>query len=202
LLSRGSAKYLGLLFIIIIVTMLYTQKTVFLSLIFLLLWISNIQAQNRTIEKTGDIFLITVPAAAFSTTLILKDGKGSWQFTKAFLTNAAVTYGLKLALNKPRPYHNGDNAFPSGHTSVTFQGASFIHRRYGFKYSIPLYLAAGYTAFSRINAQKHDGWDILAGAVVGIGSTYLFTLPYQQEYMELTMSSGNGEYLLGFIYKM
>jgi len=159
-------------------------------------------AQNKSIEKAGDIFLIAVPAAAFGTTLVLKDKKGSWQFTKAFLTNAAVTYGLKVALNKPRPHNNGDNAFPSGHTSTTFQGASFIHRRYGFKYSVPAYLAAGFTAFSRIDAERHDGWDILAGAVVGIGSTYIFTTPYQQEHMELTMSSGNGEYLLGFVYKI
>ena len=174
-------------------------------ILFLIITIFTFQfssAQNKTIQTAGDVLLFAVPAAAFTTTLILKDKKGSWQFTKAFLTNAAVTYGLKVALNKPRPHNNGDNAFPSGHTSVTFQGASFIHRRYGFKYSIPLYLAAGFTAFSRLDAQKHDGWDILAGAVVGIGSTYLFTTPYQQEHMELTMSSGNGNYLLGFIYKM
>lgn len=177
------------------------NKSVWLSILLLLFCFSNLNSQNKTIETAGDVLLFAVPAAAFTTTLILKDKKGSWQFTKAFLTNAAVTYGLKVALNKPRPFNNGDNAFPSGHTSTTFQGASFIHRRYGFKYSVPAYLAAGFTAFSRIDAQKHDGWDILAGAVVGIGSTYLFTTPYQQEHMELTMNSTNGNYLLGFIYK-
>ncbi len=181
--------------------MLKSNNAVYLCLIFLLLWFSNINAQNKSIESAGDVFLFAVPAVALGTTLVLKDKKGSWQFTKALLTNTAVTYGLKMALNKPRPNNNGDNAFPSGHTSTTFQGASFIHRRYGFKYSIPIYLAAGFTAFSRINAQKHDGWDILSGAAVGIGSTYLFTTPYQQEHMELTMSSGNGEYLVGFKYK-
>ncbi|TVZ27692.1 PAP2 superfamily protein [Gillisia sp. Hel_I_86] len=177
----------------------YTNVVLFLMFIFLL--IPNTYAQNKTIETSGDIFLFALPAAAFGTTLILKDKEGSWQFTKAFLVNEAVTFGLKIALNKPRPYNNGDNAFPSGHTSTTFQSASFIHRRYGFKYSIPVYIAAGFTAFSRINAQKHDGWDILAGAVVGIGSTYLFTTPYQQEHLELTMNSTNGNYLLGFVYK-
>lgn len=189
------------LFLFIIVTMIKPNKTIYLSLIFLLLWFSNINAQSESIETAGDVFLFAVPAVAFGTTLILKDKKGSWQFTKGFLANAVITYGLKVALNKPRPQNNGDNAFPSGHTSTTFQGASFIHRRFGFKYSIPAYLAAGFTAFSRIDAQKHDGWDILAGAAVGIGSTYLFTTPYQQEHMELTMNSTNGNYLLGFKYK-
>ena len=179
-----------------------TLKKWILFLVFTIFSFQNSSSQNKSIQNVGDFFLYTIPAATFGTTLIRKDKKGSWQFTKAFLTNVAVTYALKEALNKPRPNNDGDNAFPSGHTSVTFQGASFIHRRYGFKYSIPVYLAAGFTAFSRINAQRHDGWDILAGAVVGIGSTYLFTTPYQKEHMELTMSSGNGEYLLGFIYKI
>ncbi|WP_034886180.1 phosphatase PAP2 family protein [Gillisia sp. JM1] len=181
--------------------MLKSYRNVVLIFAFICLIFPSTFAQNETIETAGDVLLFAVPAAAFTSTLVLKDKKGSWQFTKAFLVNQTATFGLKIALNKPRPYNNGDNAFPSGHTSTTFQGASFIHRRYGFKYSIPMYAAAGFTAFSRINAQKHDGWDILAGATVGIGSTYLFTTPYQQEHMELTMSSGNGEYLLGFKYK-
>jgi len=160
-----------------------------------------IKPKNEAIRTTGDILLFTMPAATFATTLILKDKQGTWQFAKAFAANAAITYGLKVALNKPRPYNNGDNAFPSGHTSTTFQSASFIHKRYGFKYSIPGYVLAGFTAFSRINAQKHDGYDILAGAVVGIGSTLIFTTPYQQEHMELSFSGEQGKYLLGFNYK-
>ena len=96
---------------------------------------------------------------------------------------------------------SNNDSFPSGHTSTTFQSASFIHKRYGFKYSIPAYALAGFTAFSRINADKHDGWDILAGAVIGIGSSYLFTTEYQKEHMELTFNSQEGTYLLGFKYK-
>ncbi|WP_423820443.1 hypothetical protein [Salinimicrobium sp. TIG7-5_MAKvit] len=84
---------------------------------------------------------------------------------------------------------------------MTFQAASFIHKRYGFKYSIPGYVLAGWTAYSRINATRHDGYDILAGAVVGIGSSFIFTSPYQRENMQLTFSSGNDQYLLGFVYR-
>ncbi len=95
----------------------------------------------------------------------------------------------------------GTVPFPSGHTSTTFQSASFIQRRYGWKYGIPAYALAAFTGYSRINAQKHDGWDVLAGAVVGIGSSYLFTTPYQKEHMELTLSSWQNQRLLGFTYK-
>lgn len=156
--------------------------------------------KNPTIQKSGDVILFSLPAASFATTLILKDRKGTWQFTKGFILNQGVTVLMKISLNKPRPFDGGDYAFPSGHTSTTFQSASFIHARYGFKYSIPAYFLAGYTAFSRINAQKHDGYDILAGAAVGIGSTLLFTTPYQREHLKLTFYSGQDQYLLGFRY--
>lgn len=160
-----------------------------------------IEPKNPTIKTSGDVILVALPAATFASTLILKDKEGSWQFTKGFLLNEAVTFGLKVALNKPRPYNNGDNAFPSGHTSTTFQSAAFIHERYGFKYAIPAYALAGFTAYSRINAQKHDGYDILAGTVVGIGSSLIFTTPYEREHMELTFTSYDNQYLLGFTYK-
>lgn len=160
-----------------------------------------IEEKNPTVKTIGDLSLFLMPAASLTTTLIKNDKEGTWQFTKGFLLNEAVTFGLKVALNKPRPYNNGDNAFPSGHTSTTFQSAAFIHERYGFKYAIPAYTLAGFTAFSRINAQKHDGYDILAGAVVGIGSSLLFTTPYEKEHMQLTFNSYDHNYLLGFTYK-
>jgi len=180
---------------------MFKIKTPLLFALIFIIGLQHLSAQKSDIETAGDIALIAVPAAALSVTLFKGDTKGTWQFTKGFLLNQIVTYGLKVGINKRRPYNNGDNAFPSGHTSTTFQSASFIHRRYGFKYSIPAYAIAGFAAFSRIDAQKHDGWDILAGAVVGFGSTYLFTTPYQQEHMELTFSNNRDTYLLGFTYK-
>ena len=176
---------------------------------FLSLWFffpSELQAQiiqphNKFVKKTGDVLLVTLPATAALTTLILDDKKGTWEFTKGFVANLIITTGLKYAINKRRPFHGGYQAFPSGHTSITFQAASFVHRRYGFKYSIPTYALAGFTAYSRINATRHDGYDILAGAVVGIGSSFLFTTPYQQEHMQLSFSRNDEEYMLGFIYR-
>ncbi len=170
-------------------------------LLLLLCSFSNLSAQNKTVEDVGDIILFVLPATTLATTFIIDDTKGSWQFTKAFLLTEVVTYGLKLSIDKQRPDMSNNNSFPSGHTSTTFQSASFIHRRYGFKYSIPAYALAGFTAFSRIDAKKHDGWDIFVGAVIGIGSSYLFTTEYQKEHMELTFSSQESSYLLGFNYK-
>ncbi len=151
----------------------------------LLLYISllskGLMAQGNTIEKMGDIALFTLPAVSLGASLFENDGTGTWQFTKGFVLNQAVTFGLKLAINKERPNMQNNNAFPSGHTSTTFQSAAFIQKRYGWKWGIPAYVIAGFTGYSRIAADKHDGWDILAGALLGVGSSYLFTSPYQQE---------------------
>lgn len=177
--------------------------------VILLLTSSQLKAQDTsetkpkigTTQKIGDIILIVLPIATIGTSFIIGDKKGAWQFTKGLLLTEAVTYGLKLGVNKQRPDMSNDNAFPSGHTATTFHSAGFIHRRYGFKYSIPAYLFAGFTAASRIDSKKHDVLDVLAGAAIGLGSNLLLTSKYQEEHMELRFTSSNNEYLIGFKYQ-
>ena len=160
-----------------------------------------IPSKSEAVESSGDIILLALPATAALSTVIKKDKKGFWQFTKGFVTNLAITGGLKYAINKRRPFNGGGQAFPSGHTSITFQAASFIQKRYGFKYGIPAYALAAWTGYSRINATRHDGYDVLAGAVVGIGSSLIFTTPYEREHMQLTFRSSEDEFMLGFLYR-
>lgn len=141
---------------------------------------SNAQGTSNT-EKSGDILQIALPATAYVATFAMDDPEGRNQFYKSFLTNIAVTYAIKYAADKPRPEGNGGQAFPSGHTSTSFQSATFIHRRYGLKYGIPAYAAATYVGWSRVEGEsdKHDFSDVAAGAAVGIISGYYFTTPYK-----------------------
>ncbi|WP_431160790.1 phosphatase PAP2 family protein [Flagellimonas beolgyonensis] len=157
-------------------------------------------AQDRTLQSAGDVLLVSLPVASLTGTLLIGDREGSWQFVKGFVVNQAVTLGMKYAINKPRPYDNGYRAFPSGHTSTTFQSAAFLQKRYGWKFGVPGYVLATFTGYTRIKAHKHDGWDVLAGALVGIGSSYLFTSPYREDHMELTFSSDGQGLLVGFNY--
>ena len=168
---------------------------------FVFLCLQTTFSQKQTVKTSGDVLLFTLPAIAIGTTLIKGDTKGTWQFTKGFLLNGALTFGLKSIVAKERPNMENNDSFPSGHTSITFQSASFLQKRYGWKYGIPAYILASYTGFSRLYTDKHDIYDVLAGAVIGVGSTYIFTTPYQQEHMELTFNTGDGNYLLGFRYK-
>ncbi len=128
-----------------------------------------------TLEKSGDALLLLLPATAFATTYYHDDPQGRMQLYKGAGTNLATTLALKYAIDKTRPDGSDDNSFPSGHTSVTFQAASFIHRRYGLAYGLPAYALATYTGYTRIQADKHYLTDVLAGATIGLLSSYAFT---------------------------
>ncbi len=173
------------------------MKTILLCALFLSASFSFSQG-SKTIKTSGDVLLFAMPLAAIGTTLIIKDKEGSKQFLKGFVLNETLTYGLKIIVNKERPDKSNNSSFPSGHTSTTFQSASFIQKRYGWKYGIPAYALASYTGFTRLNANKHNFVDVLSGAIIGIGSTYLFTTPYQKEHMELTFSKSENNFLIGY----
>ena len=136
--------------------------------------ISSSVTASETIETSGDILRLLIPAVALGATYYLDDDKGRAQFYKSFVANGVATYGLKYAINKQRP--NGeDYSFPSGHTSVTMQSATFIHQRYGLKYALPAYIGATYTGYSRVESDNHYTIDVVAGAVLGALSSYYFT---------------------------
>lgn len=160
--------------------------------------------QSQKVHKTtGDILVGAMPILALSSTFIWKDGeKGTYQFSKALAGTVALSYALKFTINKERPNGENNNSFPSGHTSVAFASAAFVQKRYGWEYGIPAYLLAGYVGYSRIEANKHDGWDVLAGAAIGVGMSYLFTKPYNKN-KKFKIASGFVENTptIGFTYK-
>lgn len=157
-----------------------------LKLVFLLLlvvFLANIaQAQSRKgVEVSTDILMFATPVAGLVTTLAIGDYKGTKQLVLSSVTSLAASYILKYSVKKQRPDGSDFHSFPSNHTAMAFQGASFIQRRYGWKYGIPAYLVSSYVAWGRVYTKRHDCWDVLAGAAVGIGSSYIFTRPFAKK---------------------
>lgn len=149
---------------------------------------SGIKAQSRDAVKIStDILMFAPPVAGFITTLAIGDYKGMKQLVLGAATSLATSYLLKYTIKKQRPDGSDFHSFPSNHTAMAFQGAAFIQRRYGWKYGIPAYLISGYVAWGRVYAKRHDCWDVLAGAAIGIGSSYIFTRPFAKKY-NLTIS--------------
>ena len=60
-----------------------------------------------------------------------------------------------------------------------------MRKRYGWEYGIPAYAAASFVAYSRVEAGEHHPHDVVAGAAIGIMSSYLFTRPYKGWHVEL-----------------
>ena len=151
----------------------------YLSIILCVLIATALKAQDFNIEKSGDIISVALPVSAFASAIIWQDKqKPTLQFIKTIGVSLVITHSLKRIINKERP-NGGDYSFPSGHTSAAFTGAAFIERKYGFKYGIPSYLLASYVGWTRFHENKHDKWDVLGGAIIGIGSAYIFTKPFK-----------------------
>ena len=182
------------------------MKKLLLLLLFVLCC-TTLKAQDQTITTAGDIIQIALPAAALSSCFIYKETteavwykKPAIQFLKAYTAGLILQQSLKRIVQKPRPDGSNNYSFPSGHTTSAFSGAAFIERRYGWKYGIPAYALASFVAYSRIQAKKHDGWDVLAGAAIGIGTTYLFTKPNAQKPLDITLSKTGNQFVVGLNY--
>lgn len=140
--------------------------------------IVNCQAQANSDDTAASVLRVALPAAAWGMTQYLQDDDGSEQFYYSLATTIAATYALKSTINKERPDGSDNDAFPSGHTSMAFQGAAFIQRRYGWQYGTAAYALASYVGYTRVKNDHHDTEDVLAGALIGIAASYYFTKPF------------------------
>lgn len=133
---------------------------------------------SDNIQSAGDILQFVLPATAAGLTLGYRDWPGALEFGESAGVTLGVTYGLKYAVNERRP-NGGSESFPSGHSSISFSAAEFMRKRYGWEYGIPAYAAASFVAYSRVESGEHYPHDVIAGAAIGIASSYIFTRPYR-----------------------
>lgn len=144
---------------------------------------SSLQAQSRDAIKTSTDIAMFAPAAVGAGAALVKgDYKGLLQLGESLAVSVAVSYALKYTVKKERPDGSDNHAFPSNHTGFSFAGATFLQKRYGWKWGVPAYLVSGYVAWGRVYAKRHDVWDVLAGAAIGVGSGLLFTTPFAREH--------------------
>src|SRR5438477_8604968 len=145
---------------------------------------------NDRILLAGDIFQYLLPATSAGLTLGYTDGEGALQFGESAALTLGVTYGLKYSIDEKRP-NGGRHSFPSGHSSISFSSAEFMRKRYGWEYGIPACAAATFVAYSRVEAREHYAHDVVAGAAIGIMSSYLFTRPYKGWHLQ---AEADGKY--------
>src|SRR5437899_5516388 len=130
------------------------------------------------IQTAGDILQLALPATAAGLTLGYRDWTGTLEFGESAGVTLGATYALKYTVNERRP-NGGSQSFPSAHTSISFSAAEFMRKRYGWEYGVPAYAAASFVAYSRVESGEHHPHDVVAGAGIGILSSYIFTKPYK-----------------------
>lgn len=143
------------------------------------------------IERTGvqkgvgistDVTAAVLPVATLAGVLIAQDWEGLKQGVFTAVATVGATYILKYSVRELRPDHSNYHSFPSMHSATAFATAAFLQRRYGWKFGIPAYAVATYTAVGRVIARKHHWWDCVAGAAIGAASAYIFTTPWARRH--------------------
>jgi membrane-associated phospholipid phosphatase len=116
------------------------------------------------------------PVAAIGLTLKSDDMDGLKQLAMSGALAVGTTEVLKRAVNTARP-DGSPRGFPSAHASVAFVSAAYVQRRYGWEWAAPMYGLAAATAYTRVSSHNHFAKDVVGGALIGIGSAFLFTHP-------------------------
>ncbi|MCE3046514.1 phosphatase PAP2 family protein [Helicobacter sp. faydin-H17] len=168
------------------------KKICCLVLFSCLFFVQNIKAEtqaHRIIERTGDIFQF-LPLAAAIYALSIKDYEGIKELAIGFgSTMGAVLISKQVlhAISKrdsnlvqfaKRPNGSNFQGFPSGHTASAFSAVGFLQKRYGWKLALPAAILASFVGYSRILAQKHTPFQVVAGAMLGFSVSYLVSSKY------------------------
>lgn len=151
---------------------------------------AELAGAGNGVRVSGDILQYVLPGAAAGLTAANWDMHGALQFGESAAMTLGTTYGLKYAVDETRP-NGGSQSFPSAHTSISFCAAEYMRKRYGLEWGLPAYALASWVGYSRVEAGEHHPHDVIAGASIGIVSSYLFTKPYKGWQIEL---NGDGKW--------
>jgi membrane-associated phospholipid phosphatase len=130
-------------------------------------------------DRFSDLMRIGLPVAAAAVTLAKDDGEGFQQLAYSMALSAGSTELLKHGISSKRP-DGTPHGFPSGHVSIAFTAATYMHQRYSLQWALPMYALATATAYQRVHTHNHYAKDVIGGAAVGVVSALMFTGRFSQ----------------------
>lgn len=160
---------------------------------------SNIEKYYSTPRGGQEMPLVTVtedyarhinsllPLAAI---VILRDWKGLQELAMVTVVGTLAVHVPKRLLNdveimgtrlgrRPNSPHSKHNS-PSGHSSLASSGAYFMMRRYGLWFGIIVLPVMLLTMYARVMLDAHTVSATIAGALIGIIVTALFTTKWRR----------------------
>ena len=137
-------------------------------------------AGNGPSVVATDVLTAVVPLTGLALTYFTDDTEGRKEWLRNTAVNQVLTSALRLGFNETslgrRPDGN-DYGFPSGHVAFITSGATFLGERYGWKWGVPAYLAAGTVAYIRVDEGKHHWRDVIAAGALSYGVALLTVTP-------------------------
>ena len=143
---------------------------------------------NKLITQSMTPVSIATPLSIFLYGVFNHDSiakRNSYVAGASLIASGIITVGLKYSFNRPRPFITypdlitkkssaGSYSFPSGHTSSAFATATSLSLMYPKWYVIaPSFLWASAVGYSRMELGVHYPSDVLIGALIGMGSSFL-----------------------------
>ncbi len=159
----------------------------------------------RGLSDSDTYLALGIPTGLFIYGKVKKNPEMVWNSFESFsnqLINGVATTILKTTIDRTRPFvtypddihkHSvaGSKSYPSGHTSMAFAAATSISLQYPKWYVIaPAFIYASGVGYSRMYLGVHYPTDVLAGAVLGAGSSFVthYTFKFIKKRWELKHS--------------
>jgi len=126
---------------------------------------------GKTGATAGGSAMVPMVGALFLAGRFSPEGRfraATYDFAQALVVNGAYTGILKHTVQRTRPDGSDQLSFPSGHASTAFSLAAVANHHYGWKVGVPAYVVASGIGLSRIESDRHNLSDVLAGATIGL----------------------------------
>lgn len=133
------------------------------------------RADEEDWQAVSDVGVVSLLVLSVGIPAVEGDGDGVLQAVGSEVVTSLVVEGLKLAVPKERPDGSDNSSFPSGHAARSFAAATTLYKRQGPGIGIPALVVAGIVGLARVEGQKHDWSDVVAGAIIGAASGLLIT---------------------------
>ncbi|MBB63932.1 MAG: phosphatase PAP2 family protein [Waddliaceae bacterium] len=156
------------------------KTSLFSFLLFLMCTQSTAIQARDPFTKYGDCMQFIIPTTSGVISLLKGDKEGVKQLIATGAIATVVVYSLKYSVNRERP-DGYPYSFPSGHSSGSFVGASYLHYRYGWKWGLPAYLASVAVGWSRVHADRHYWSDVVGAAVIANLTAFFFVEAYDKD---------------------
>ena len=157
-------------------------------------------ASAETVTTLGTGVAIALPLIAGGITVSKRDWTGTAQLTVDTLATVGASLALKQVIRERRPDGSDFESMPSDTSALAFAPAQFLWDRYGWRYGVPAYMAAGFVGFTRVDAKKHHWYDVAASAGLAFGFSKLITTEYRGRW-DYTASLTDGGVYAGVQYR-